>query len=1125
MKIYQVEMPDGSVINVELPEGRREDAILVAYEKYNQNKNKDFVDRAYFEEDVGVRAPSIRAELGLTDNYKEKENVLRSYVGSKGFTRDSRGRLAITPTGQDRLVARGLLREEDKSEKSIIIDEKGTTFADIADFSGIVGPVAGALFALTPGGRVLRFLNRFSGDRFARTAAAAIGSGAGEAGEEAVEAALGTSQESFGDIALNVAGEAGLGATGQFVGEAVGAGYKALLGMNAPAETIKLARKPLEGIVDPAKVRALERIRGRKLTPREIREEATVYGAPQQKAFGSEFRSRVQAAGETLTGKQKRMLPLIEAEMAEGRQLLDKLGAYSLSFDDLVSKADAGALTKAQFEIKLKDLRQNRINAIERINELTKKSAKSINAGALSGVPGTGQAGEFVQQNLAQSYKSFMNAAENQYFQVQSSIFKPKTLTRDANVIQEQLRRGEKFVNSDGQDILKAYLRKERKDTFDELTATSKNAAIREVQEAFDAVLADQTIKDIVFREGTTLRLFLQKNPHISERLGIRPNEIDQVLDNISDKALMDINDVFLRDVIGSSAPQVSRFVNLVGEEAQVINFKPIKDRLDNFINNNQILKKSLNAGEDLKDIKALTEMDDFINFTQLMKFKAETSALARANNSLPSTLTKELGVLGEKADDMLTDLARGGEIATRLFKEGVSEADKAKILASTRLLKDANRFYKTGMDAFEVPLVTKLLSDYKRTGGLDIDQVFELIVKKDRPELLKSFLQGFRKTSDDLVESVVDPEQGLIIKQRLGGELLKKEIQAASNFDGTIDATKLARRLDSYGSTLDELFDNPKQVRSFIKDLGQITYKIDEDALMKLSDNPSDLMKGYRGYLDAQEEVFNLKKSQLFRDITNASDEDVVDVLLTPRNASQIKEVFDVVGPEGSEALKTEAMRSIIRKMIKNSDANDIRDVFNPDVFRTTLDSIGDESLTAFFGRDVTKALREYQARLGVLVAAEGGGAGTLIAGAVAINALNLAFLPVVIQLGVMQSIFKNPTIVRALTKTDRPALNMIMSFIGNYLRQVAPRQIGVELSDIGSQAVAQTQAEIEDIQARPEVQDAIFDLKSQTQDVAPSFNIDLPDISAVNLSRPNQLSNDPALRAAILSGQSDIV
>ena len=137
----------------------------------------------------------------------------------------------------------------------------------------------------------------------------------------------------------------------------------------------------------------------------------------------------------------------------------------------------------------------------------------------------------------------------------------------------------------------------------------------------------------------------------------------------------------------------------------------------------------------------------------------------------------------------------------------------------------------------------------------------------------------------------------------------MKKEIQAASNFDGTIDATKLARRLDSYGSTLDELFDNPKQVRSFIKDLGQITYKIDEDALMKLSDNPSDLIKGYRGYLDAQEEVFNLKKSQLFRDITNASDEDVVDVLLTPRNASQIKEVFDVVGPEGSEALKTEAM------------------------------------------------------------------------------------------------------------------------------------------------------------------------------------------------------------------------
>ena len=464
MKIYQVEMPDGSVINVELPEGRRDDAILVAYDIYNENKNKDFVDRAYFEEDVGIRAPSIRAELGLAENLKERENVLRGYVGSKGFTRDSRGRLAITPIGQERLVLKGLLREEDKSEKSIIIDEKGTTFADIADFSGIVGPVAGALSALTPGGRIIRFLNRFSVDRFARTAAAALGSGAGEASEEAVESALGTSQESFGDIALNVAGEAGLGATGQFVGEAVGAGYKSLLGINAPAETVDLLRAPLKGFVDPAKVRSLEKIRGRKLTPREIREEATVFGVPSKRAFEASFRGRVQAAGETIVGKEKRMRPLIEAEMAEGRQLLDKLGAYSLSFDDLVSKADAGALTKAQFEIKLKDLRQNRINAIERINELTKKSAKSINAGALSGVPGTGQAGEFVQQNLAQSYKSFMNAAENQYFQVQSSIFRPKTLTRDVNQIQQQFQRGENM------NILDKYLKQEGKQTFDELT-------------------------------------------------------------------------------------------------------------------------------------------------------------------------------------------------------------------------------------------------------------------------------------------------------------------------------------------------------------------------------------------------------------------------------------------------------------------------------------------------------------------------------------------------------------------------------------------------------------------------------------------------------------------------------
>ena len=971
-KIYSVQMPDGSSIDVELPEGRRDDAVLVAYEIYNRNKNRDFVDKAYFDEETGINIQSIRAKLGLAENPEEQENVLRSYVGSKGFTRDSRGRIAITPVGQQRLISRGMMRPDQRSEKNIIVDERGFSLGDFSDFSGIVGPVVGAISALTPGGKVLSFLNRFGiKDRFGRTVAAAIGSGAGEAGEEVVELGLGQQQEKFGDIARNISSEAGLGALGQGVGEAIGAGYRSLLGMKAPAEEVALLREPLKGIVDPLKVQNLERIRGRKLTPEEIKLEATVYGVPSQRAFQRSFPGRIQSAGETVVGKQDRMRGLIDAELAEGRQLLEKVGSYNFAFDDMVSKVDAGTLTKEAFENQLKTLRQERLDAIKQITNLTKQSTKAINAGALTGVPGTGEAGEVVKDTLETSLRSFMNGAENQYARVEDMLFKPQRLTRGSVDIEARL-----VVDTSYFEKIKARVKAKDKveitaNAFDELREQQQGRFIQEAQKEFDDFIADKTVKDIVFEEGSSLRLFLNKNPHIAQRLNIPSNQIDDFIANASEEQLTRINNTFLRDLIGDTAQSDLRFINLASPEAKIIDFKPIKNRLNKVVEDNQILNEALKAGADISDIQALLEMGDSINFTQLMKFKSETAAIMRARPALPDALSKELAALGDKADDMLTDLARGGDLAKRLFAEGADVADIQKIVQGSQLLKAANAYYKSGMDAFEDTVVQSMLKNFKDRGGLDVDQVFDFVVKPERPELVNRFLQGFRKEADDATRSIMDPETSQAIKNRLGGELLKKEIQAASNFDGTIDPVKFARRLNNYGSTLDALFDNPAQLRTLIKDMGQVSFKVDEDILLKLSDNPSDLIKGYRSYLNKQQEIVDLKKSQLFRDITNAPDAEIVDVLLKPRNAREIEKVFNVVGPERAQALREESMRSLINKVIKNSDAGDFKDVFNPEIFRTTLDSIGDESLTAFFGKDLTKALRDYQRRLTIINAA----------------------------------------------------------------------------------------------------------------------------------------------------------
>ena len=160
---------------------------------------------------------------------------------------------------------------------------------------------------------------------------------------------------------------------------------------------------------------------------------------PSQRAFQRSFPGRIQSAGETVVGKQDRMRGLIDAELAEGRQLLEKVGSYNFAFDDMVSKVDAGTLTKEAFENQLKTLRQERLDAIKQITNLTKQSTKAINAGALTGVPGTGEAGEVVKDTLETSLRSFMNGAENQYARVEDMLFKPQRLTRGSVDIEARL--------------------------------------------------------------------------------------------------------------------------------------------------------------------------------------------------------------------------------------------------------------------------------------------------------------------------------------------------------------------------------------------------------------------------------------------------------------------------------------------------------------------------------------------------------------------------------------------------------------------------------------------------------------------------------------------------------------
>ena len=76
---------------------------------------------------------------------EEQDSVLENIVGSKGFARNSKGQLAITPEGMENLgltYKTRTLSDGSTLNLNTIIDERRLDLGggDLADLSGAIGP-------------------------------------------------------------------------------------------------------------------------------------------------------------------------------------------------------------------------------------------------------------------------------------------------------------------------------------------------------------------------------------------------------------------------------------------------------------------------------------------------------------------------------------------------------------------------------------------------------------------------------------------------------------------------------------------------------------------------------------------------------------------------------------------------------------------------------------------------------------------------------------------------------------------------------------------------------------------------------------------------------------------------
>jgi hypothetical protein len=422
MKTFNFQLTDD--LTVPIQANSREEAERILKSEIIKKEASPIFDKEYFDYETGINIPGLRAKLARQEKMTEKENVLRAAVTKDGFNMTTKGDLAITPEGQQILIDQGLLDWEKPMSKSVVIDEnKFGSAGDYADFAGAVGPVFGAIAALTPQFKVLKGLSYLFKTPMLRNAiASGVGSAAGKGAEEALDNIQGFYDKDAGELGDLLKFEAGVGFAGQGLGEFVGKAFGAVLGRKAPTETIRdgwimANRYSLDDVLK------LDASLGRTATQKEIKqawknkkvERFDIGAVISQNALKRAIPGRVQAAGETIFGKTGRENSIIAYNISLLNQLKRSVTDKRAKLKELSKFDGADSKTIAEVRAKRKELDMAEEDITKQIEGLVKDLAEESGGFSNASLVGKEQLGENIQNTIGEAYKTMQGGFETTY--------------------------------------------------------------------------------------------------------------------------------------------------------------------------------------------------------------------------------------------------------------------------------------------------------------------------------------------------------------------------------------------------------------------------------------------------------------------------------------------------------------------------------------------------------------------------------------------------------------------------------------------------------------------------------------------------------------------------------------
>jgi hypothetical protein len=1074
-----------------------------------------FYDKLYFDYETGVNYKGLRGKLGRTETEKEEnkvlkdlfnsikgittaedqDSVLENKVGNEGFTRNTKGQLALTPTGLEDLglpVQKRTLADGSVINLNTVIDENSFNFrtGDFADFSGIAGPIAGALTFLSPQLKVIKGLRAlFGGNKvLSNIFASGVGSAVGKAAEEEVfDTQQGFQLQDRDDLNDLYKTEFILGSLGQGLGEAVGGAYGLLLGRKAPQGDVRLLKQGNKGRV-VTDVMKLDRNLGREATEKEIKRAIKdgKVGMLDYKFVPSQATLKKQLPGKTQQIAEQVVGPARAKEanaylFGNLNYLLKAIDAHDVASNKYISQATKGGLDE-QIQAARNALSLEEQNVTKILNDLLKDIQEdAFNVGDMTQLEGLEEVGTNIIETLQQARSQVVRTIGKSYDGVDQQFLNlmkiPTGGTKEEKLVAGALRdtigRTQARYLKDARNILQQYK-----------------------------------------ESNSAWQLGGARDPDISANL---INQIDNILNDMEQKALTGKLD--LRNVRNS--------------------YDTLKDYAEMSMVPTQLRRTLISVLNKFDDRRTLNIDDAGV----VTKGKQGADSIFTA---LEQTGEEEFA---RNLADTLRTLNLGDDFA-------LQPAQQKIINEAIQGLRGANKLSAKLLEPFDRTAINKVIEQGGR-GATNPDEVYLKLLEQGKTKDLQDLFKNLRSYDEYKRKLGKTSNKEQELKAQLRKRLFYNAGRVSTDTSGpedVIDFTAFARVIKKFEG------ENEGKLLALFEDAGggRSTGKLVLDSinqLAKLKPNikPVDLKNlvndfttSGKGLGSEQGVVFVQQLSELAKasekklifeankaitDLPNKGVEETVQAIFRPRSGSNIEILKDTLKdtPEVFKDIQLASMQKLLSKSIDfnyNGKGN-ITEIFKPGHLKSALETYGDETLEAMFGKEVTQGLKDFQRYIDLSTVGEigrGGSAGGLVAAGIAAGVVfaPLATLPTLAGLAVMRQLFSDPRFVGLMLKTDKGSISEAIRMARRAAGLAGVRYINGEAQIVGEQGKkivqeATNQAEEEGFidQAKQLFQSTANQARDAATQAQQSLrttqaDIPLPNVSSIEMPNLNPLSQE---------------